>query len=268
MSNARPVKQSRAVHPSPVEMPLISVDAPLPSSRQRLLQSAERLFAERGIDAVGVRDIAADAGFKNGNSLTYHFHSKENLVREVLLAGAISAENCRRRLLNRLRADNVPMTTRTVLKVLCAPSVAQAVTPSYALLARRMMISRRDYFFALLGNELMATPEICHALLRDQIGHLPPEIIEYRIRLCDLYINDFVATRYVHMRLGTDEVRWASRAMIENFLDTAEAILTTPPSPQSLATARADRDRAPAAPGVAVRYDLFDDLWAPEPRRE
>ncbi|MEM6672911.1 MAG: CerR family C-terminal domain-containing protein [Planctomycetota bacterium] len=48
--------------------------------RQRLLSSAERLFAERGPDRVSVRDIAEHAGVSHG-SIRYHFGSKEALYR-------------------------------------------------------------------------------------------------------------------------------------------------------------------------------------------
>ena len=220
-------------------LPAIAIHVSKLSPRQRLLHSAEKLFAENGIDAVGLRDIAADAGFKNANSLTYHFGSKDNLVREVLLAGATDAENCRRQCLNALHDSGTPMTIRSVIMVLCAPTLKQAVTPSYALLARQMMLTQRDFFFTLLGDDLLLTVVLCHEMMRNLVDSVPPEIMDDRIRLFDLYFNDFVATRHVHIGLGTDEGRWASPMMIEHFLDTAEAVLTTPPSPDSLAATQA-----------------------------
>ena len=52
-------------------------------TRQRLLDAAETLFAERGFDAVSVRDISEAAGV-NVAAVNYHFHGKELLYREVL----------------------------------------------------------------------------------------------------------------------------------------------------------------------------------------
>ena len=53
-----------------------------PSVRETLLKNAVTLFAQRGYNAVSLRDIAkaADA---NVGSLTYHFGSKANLLRDI-----------------------------------------------------------------------------------------------------------------------------------------------------------------------------------------
>ena len=51
-------------------------------TRSRLLDTAERLFAERGIDATSLRHITAEAE-ANLASVNYHFGSKEELIREL-----------------------------------------------------------------------------------------------------------------------------------------------------------------------------------------
>lgn len=54
------------------------------ATRLALIESAERLFAEHGIDGISLRQIAADAGCANTNAVTYHFGSKQALVEAVL----------------------------------------------------------------------------------------------------------------------------------------------------------------------------------------
>src|ERR671930_412692 len=51
--------------------------------RAELLDIAARLFAERGLRATTVRDIADAAGILSG-SLYHHFDSKESMVDEIL----------------------------------------------------------------------------------------------------------------------------------------------------------------------------------------
>ena len=51
-------------------------------TRDRLLDEAERLFAERGFEATSVRDITAAAG-ANLAAVNYHFGGKDKLYREV-----------------------------------------------------------------------------------------------------------------------------------------------------------------------------------------
>jgi AcrR family transcriptional regulator len=52
-------------------------------TRTRILDAAERLFAERGIEAVSVRSILAAAGV-NVALAHYHFGSREGLIAELL----------------------------------------------------------------------------------------------------------------------------------------------------------------------------------------
>jgi AcrR family transcriptional regulator len=54
-----------------------------PDRRGELLDIAARLFAERGLRATTVRDIADAAGILSG-SLYHHFDSKESMVDEIL----------------------------------------------------------------------------------------------------------------------------------------------------------------------------------------
>ena len=53
------------------------------SRRDELLDLAATMFAERGLRATTVRDIADSAGILSG-SLYHHFSSKEEMVDEVL----------------------------------------------------------------------------------------------------------------------------------------------------------------------------------------
>ncbi|MGV0603257.1 TetR family transcriptional regulator KstR2 [Mycolicibacterium sp. XJ1904] len=54
-----------------------------PTRRDELLDLAATMFAERGLRATTVRDIADSAGILSG-SLYHHFSSKEEMVDEVL----------------------------------------------------------------------------------------------------------------------------------------------------------------------------------------
>ncbi len=51
-------------------------------TRDRILRTAERLFAERGFNGVSVRELAAAAAV-NIASIGYHFENKEGLLSEV-----------------------------------------------------------------------------------------------------------------------------------------------------------------------------------------
>ncbi|WTW97986.1 TetR/AcrR family transcriptional regulator [Streptomycetaceae bacterium NBC_01309] len=54
------------------------------ATRRELLDSAARLFAERGIAAVSLNEINTAAGQRNASALQYHFRSREGLLRAML----------------------------------------------------------------------------------------------------------------------------------------------------------------------------------------
>jgi len=49
------------------------------TTKELILDTAERLFAEHGLDATSIRDITGAAGVNLG-AITYHFGTKENLI--------------------------------------------------------------------------------------------------------------------------------------------------------------------------------------------
>jgi AcrR family transcriptional regulator len=79
--------------------------APNPSgTRERLIATAESLFAERGIAGVSLREINAAAGQRNSTALQYHFGDREGLVRAVLAKHAPDVESRRHALLDEYEA--------------------------------------------------------------------------------------------------------------------------------------------------------------------
>jgi AcrR family transcriptional regulator len=54
-----------------------------PSTKDRILDASEHLFAELGFEATSLRMITGDAGV-NLAAVNYHFHSKDDLIRAVL----------------------------------------------------------------------------------------------------------------------------------------------------------------------------------------
>lgn len=69
-------------------------------NRQRIIDSAMRLFAQRGVDGVGVAEVMADAGFTHGGFYN-HFRSKDELVIEACSTSFAQA-------MSSLRGDALP----------------------------------------------------------------------------------------------------------------------------------------------------------------
>ena len=76
-------------------------------TRRRLMTSAERLFAERGISGVSVRVITEDAG-ANTAAINYHFGSKRGLIEAIIKLRADDETARRERFLAAVEADPRP----------------------------------------------------------------------------------------------------------------------------------------------------------------
>lgn len=60
--------------------------APAATTDRRILEYARRAFNERGVAAVGIREIARDLGLSPGN-VSYHFSTKEALIATMIREG-------------------------------------------------------------------------------------------------------------------------------------------------------------------------------------
>ncbi len=97
-------------------------------TRDRLLDAAERLFAEHGFDGASMRTITADAG-ANLAAVNYHFGSKSALIHEVFARRLAPMNVARLQLLDAVleetaqRGEDRP-TPRAVLRAFLAPALS------------------------------------------------------------------------------------------------------------------------------------------------
>ncbi len=69
-------------------------------TRAQIIQAAERLFAERGVDAVSLREINREAGQRNATALQYHFTDRQGLIRSILTKHDVMVDEGRNQLLD------------------------------------------------------------------------------------------------------------------------------------------------------------------------
>src|SRR6478609_4508472 len=84
-----------------------------PSTKERLLDAAERLFSQNGYDTTSLRQIIAEAGV-NLAAIHYHFGSKQELLDEIIARRVKPVNEERLRLLD-LAEANRDSTVETVL---------------------------------------------------------------------------------------------------------------------------------------------------------
>ena len=89
-------------------------------TRERLLDAAETLFADRGFEAVSLRDITSQAE-ANVAAVNYHFGGKENLINAVMGRHAMPINDERIQRLDALLSQKKEPTVREVVDAFLRP---------------------------------------------------------------------------------------------------------------------------------------------------
>src|ERR1700737_3587999 len=92
-------------------------------TKSQIKAAAQMLFARRGVDGVTVQEIVTAAGQRNNAALHYHFGSKEELIRQMVVGGAAVLDQRRREMLDEIEARGGPKSIREVMLVLMMPVI-------------------------------------------------------------------------------------------------------------------------------------------------
>ena len=123
----------------------------------RLLDAAERLFAEHGYDGVGMRQLAGEAQV-NLHAATYHFGSKENLFIETFMRRFRPAHTERLLLLQEAEASGAsrPLPVEKIVECMIRPLFELGVA--------------HPVFYLLLGQSLFNPPAFLHSAMHKEFG--------------------------------------------------------------------------------------------------
>jgi AcrR family transcriptional regulator len=99
-----------------------NIDSVGTNTKDRIIDAAEQLFAERGFDAASLRAITGKAGV-NLAAVNYHFKSKEVLIRKVLARRLAPLTRRRLELLDQheARSGSKPVPVEDIFRSLVEP---------------------------------------------------------------------------------------------------------------------------------------------------
>ncbi len=114
-------------------------------TRERLLDAAERIFAERGFEGASMRAVTQAAG-ASVSAANYHFGSKEALLRETLLrrVGPLNARRLERLDALEAEAGGRPLELETILEAFLRPVFEEHAASADAT-ARFRQVAARIY---------------------------------------------------------------------------------------------------------------------------
>ena len=160
---------------------------PPPSTKERLLRTAERLFALRGIDAVSMRSICIEADQRNNTALQYHYGDKQNLV-EAILADRMGGINARRQhMLGEIRRNGDEADLSRLVGALVAPFTHQLLDEDggrYYVRFMAQFFSRGDAVALLADRRPWSDAfHVIVDLIRACLSEIPEEVIGARLNL-------------------------------------------------------------------------------------
>jgi AcrR family transcriptional regulator len=197
------------------------------TTRALLMETAERLFAERGIEAVTVREVQEGAGQSNASVVAYHFGSKTGLVHALIQWRNSRLDERREELLDEMRRDGREADPRAVVWLLVRPLVAsvrdgEMFVPFLARLSENPR-ANTEYWPQELSDW---TQESMQDLVGSTLGEMPERL--RRGRTVQLYNSV--------LNLLGEQVRSGHRigeVQLHNYVDAWVGMLTAPVSEET-----------------------------------
>lgn len=143
------------------------------SGRDAILDAAERLFAERGIDAVSLRTINAEAGYSVA-ALHYHFATRDGLVKALLARAQPRMFEERARMIAQLSQEADPP-LEGIVAALVLPLTAGMLEDFAASIAKLRFLVRLSFD---RSPYLARTIEESFALFRPLLRRALPDVDE------------------------------------------------------------------------------------------
>jgi AcrR family transcriptional regulator len=204
------------------------------STRERLLLTAERLFAVHGIDAVSLRQISVAASQRNNSAAQYHFGSKEMLVRAIFGFRLAAINDRREEMVRDLLDRGLDRDPRALAEAMVRPLAEQIdVGGSFYLrfLARvHQHVGSTVYTLPAMGLE-GTTPEFAR-LIDVALGRLPTAVRRNRLRLGGSLAVHATADREQRLHEGQAHDVLPLTVFVEDLVDAVVGILSAPMSSQ------------------------------------
>jgi AcrR family transcriptional regulator len=201
-------------------------------TRTRILEAAERLYAERGVDGVSLREITEAAGQRNNAAVHYHFGGRDELVRALFERRYAQLEARRAEMLADLdaagRGDDIP----SLVRVLVAPFAEAGERGDEGTWVRFVARLHEDPAFnPFAGGHPYAASDEATAASREVTARirralrLPPKQAEARFYLVTTMAVHAVADRHAMAAAGVGGSLPAGRALIDALVDAAVSVL-------------------------------------------
>jgi AcrR family transcriptional regulator len=153
------------------------------ATTERLLDTAEKLFAEHGYDGVGMRALAEEAGVNLG-ATTYHYGSKEKLYIEAFMRRFQPVNTARLESLRRTEtaARGAPLPVETIVDCLMRPPFLTVLAhPNFPALLARNLFMPPPFMRRVLEKEMPPSLDPFVKALSKSLPDVPLELLMLRL---------------------------------------------------------------------------------------
>lgn len=152
------------------------------ATRQRLLLEAERLFAERGIAAVPLRDIGEAAGQRNHAAVQYHFGDRAQLIREIIEFRGGASEERRSAMVADIALSAEPPSVPDIVGAFVWPLAIHLEADNHYLALLSRFITEEGGYEGLFDKAINAGAHVgaLRALLTRIVTDVPAPVLEER----------------------------------------------------------------------------------------
>lgn len=200
-------------------------------ARQQILDAALPLFARNGIDAVSLREISREAGYRNVGAVQYHFTTKENLIRAILMSRSAPIEAERLRSLDALEGLPSGSDIRGAVDAFLLPLAAllrgDQHDRAFVIFLFQIHVYAGPLFRDLFGEVQSESVARLYALIRHLLKPRPNETVSRRFDfLLDLTFSA-LARRARAIGEGRLSLRTHDR-FVRDLRDSAVGVLLPP----------------------------------------
>jgi AcrR family transcriptional regulator len=152
------------------------------ATREALILTAERLFAEHGIDAVSLREIGREAGQGNLAAVQFHFGDKTGLLGAIVAHRAPTTNALRKAILDELaREEDVQL--RKVIGALVRPTSVHVADADnhYISFQGRLLAAGTEFGRPFVHSPHATEMERLEKMLVECLTPCPPEIVLRRL---------------------------------------------------------------------------------------
>jgi AcrR family transcriptional regulator len=177
-----------------------TADRPTADTRERLLDVAERLFAEAGIEKVSMREIVRESGQRNLSAATYHFGSRDALIAALIERRIRVINALRHERLDALAALGLPSGdagARDLVSVSTA-ALADAVRrfdwgPAFVRVSAQALFSPQVELARRVPRDAISSLSRTKRMLRSCLPALPAPVFDARMRLVNSHATYVIA---------------------------------------------------------------------------